>query len=80
MNSKLSQLILNAEHLCQIKVYGEGEREKFTSITALVFFKCVVNYIYTFVMSFVDKEKDATRSSHNDICSFTYLLAMVTSN
>jgi len=59
--------------------YGE---EKFTSITALVFFQCVVNYIYAFVMSFVftTKEKDTTRSSYYAICSFTYLLAMVTSN
>lgn len=46
----------------------------------MVFCQCVVNYIYTFVMSFVDKEKDTTRSSHNVICSFTYLLAMETSN
>ena len=35
--------------------YGEREKEKFTSITALVFFQCVVNYIYAFVMSFVEK-------------------------
>jgi len=63
--------------------YGEGEEEeKFTSITALVFFQCVVNYIYAFVMSFVftTKEPDTTRSSYYAICSFTYLLAMVTSN
>jgi len=63
--------------------YGEGEEEeKFTSITALVFFQCVVNYIYAFVMSFVfkTKEQDTTKSSYYAICSFTYLLAMVTSN
>jgi len=63
--------------------YGEGEEEeKFTSITALVFFQCVVNYIYAFVMSFVftTKEQDNTKSSYYAICSFTYLLAMVTSN
>jgi UDP-galactose transporter B1 len=45
-----------------------------------VFFQCVVNYIYAFVMSFVEKLNDTTRSSYYDICSFTYLLAMVTSN
>merc|ERR1719186_797236 len=63
--------------------YGEGEQEeKFTSITALVFFQCVVNYLYAFVMSFVftTKEQDTTRSSYYAICSFTYLLAMVSSN
>ena len=31
-------------------------------------------------MSFVDKKKDTTRSSYYAICSFTYLLVMVTSN
>ena len=31
-------------------------------------------------MSFVEKLNDTTRSSYYDICSFTYLLAMVTSN
>jgi hypothetical protein len=35
--------------------YGEREKKKFTSITALVFFQSVVNYIYAFVMSFVEK-------------------------
>merc|ERR1712179_570704 len=49
---------------------------------ALVFFQCVVNYIYAFVMSFVfkTKEQDTTRSSYYAISSLTYLLAMVTSN
>ena len=35
--------------------YGEGEEEKFTSITALVFLQCVINYIYAFVISIVEK-------------------------
>jgi len=63
--------------------YGEGDfEEKFTTITALVFFQCVVNYIYAFIMSLVfsTKEADTTKSSYYAMCSFTYLLAMVTSN
>ena len=45
-----------------------------------MYFVCI--YIYAFVMSFVftTKEQDTTKSSYYAICSFTYLLAMVTSN
>merc|ERR1712215_235415 len=48
----------------------------------LEFFQCVVNYLYAFIMSMVfpTKEPDTTKSSYYAICSFTYLLAMVSSN
>ena len=64
------------------KYVYEGKEERFTTITALVFFQCVVNYLYAFIMAkvFPTQEKDTTKSSYYAICSFTYLLAMVTSN
>ena len=60
----------------------EGEEERFTAITALVFFQCAVNYVYALIMSFVfpTKEKDTTKSLYYGLCSLTYLVAMVTSN
>eukprot|EP00092_Neocalanus_flemingeri_P038380 GFUD01041783.1.p1 GENE.GFUD01041783.1~~GFUD01041783.1.p1 ORF type:complete len:331 (-),score=86.37 GFUD01041783.1:263-1255(-) len=62
-------------------VYGDTE-ERFTCIQALVFFQCVVNYLYALVMSktVLQQGEDTTRSSYYAICSFTYLLAMVSSN
>merc|ERR1740131_133374 len=70
------------EKITRGKYVHEGKEERFTQITALVFFQCVVNYFYAFVMSFIfpTPEQDTTRSSYYAICSFTYLLAMVTSN
>ena len=56
--------------------------EKFTCIQALVFFQCVVNFLYALLMSntVLQQGEDTTRSSYYAICSFTYLLAMVSSN
>jgi len=70
------------EKITRGKYVHEGKEERFTQITALVFFQCVVNYFYAFVMSFIfpTPEKDTTKSSYYAICSLTYLLAMVTSN
>ena len=64
------------------KYVYEAAEERFTCITALVFFQCVVNYLYAFIMSFIfpTPEKDTTKSSYYAICSLTYLVAMVTSN
>ena len=64
------------------KYVHDGKEERFTTITALVFFQCVVNYLYAFIMSFIfpTTEKDTTRSSYYAMCSLTYLAAMVTSN
>jgi len=58
------------------------EEERFTCIQALVFFQCVVNYLYAFLMSktVLQQGEDTTKSSYYAICSFTYLLAMVSSN
>jgi len=70
------------EKITRGKYVFEGKEERFTAITALVFFQCAVNYIYALIMSYVfpTKEKDTTKSSYYGICSLTYLVAMVTSN
>ena len=63
--------------------YGEGEyEENFSAITALVFFLCVVNYLYAFIVTLIlpTKEPDTTKSSYYALCSLTYLLAMVSPN
>ena len=63
--------------------YTSGDAEEsFTCIQALVFLQCVVNYLYALVMSktVLQQGEDTTRSSYYAICSFTYLLAMVSSN
>lgn len=64
-------------------IYGEGDHEeKFTCILALVWVQCVVNYIYALVMSktVLQQGEDTTSSSYYALSSFTYLLAMVSSN
>jgi len=70
------------EKITRGKYVYEGKEERFSAITALVFFQCVVNYLYAFIMSFVfpTPEKDTTKTSYYAICSLTYLVAMVTSN
>jgi len=63
--------------------YGDGEtEEKFTFILALVWAQCVVNYVYALVMSktVLKQGEDSTSNTYYAICSFTYLLAMVSSN
>jgi len=63
--------------------YGEGENEeRFTCIMALVAFQCAVNYLYAFLMgkTVLKQGEDTTRNSYYAVASFTYLLAMVSSN
>jgi len=63
--------------------YGEGEnQERFTYTMALVFVMCAVNYVYAVLVSaLVLKEgEDTTKSHYYAASSFTYLVAMVTSN
>ncbi|KAK2721139.1 solute carrier family 35 member B1-like [Artemia franciscana] len=63
--------------------YGEGEsEEKFTYTLALVFFQCIINYLYAKIMlKFVFKQgEDTTRNVYYASSSMTYLLAMITSN
>lgn len=63
--------------------YGEDEnKEKFTCMLALVFFQCVVNYIFAkIVLATVMKQgEDNTRSLYYSSSALTYLLAMVCSN
>jgi len=63
--------------------YVIGEvKERFTCIQALVFFQCVINYLFALVMSksVLKQGEDTTKSSYYACCSFTYLLAMVSSN
>ena len=62
-------------------VYGAGDgQERFRCIEALVFFQCVVNYLFALGMSktVLQQGEDTTKSSYYAISSFTYLLAMVT--
>lgn len=63
--------------------YGEdGNQEKFTCMLALVFFQCVVNYIFAnIVLATVMKQgDDNTRTLYYSSSALTYLLAMVCSN
>ncbi|XP_023724167.1 solute carrier family 35 member B1 [Cryptotermes secundus] len=63
--------------------YGEDEnQEKFTCMLALVFFQCVVNYIFAkIVLATVMKQgEDNTRTLYYSSSALTYLLAMVCSN
>jgi len=63
--------------------YGQGENEeRFTCIMALVAFQCAVNYLYAFLMgkTVLKQGEDTTRNSYYAVASFTYLLAMVSSN
>lgn len=63
--------------------YGEDEnKEKFTCMLALVFFQCVVNYVFAkIVLATVMKQgEDNTRSLYYSSSALTYLLAMVCSN
>lgn len=63
--------------------YGDGEtEERFTYILALVWSLCVFNYLYALVMSktVLQQGEDTTSNFYYAACSFTYLLAMVTSN
>ena len=63
--------------------YGEGEdKEKFTCMLALVFFQCVINYIYAkIVLATVMKQgEDTTKTFYYASSALTYLLAMVCSN
>lgn len=64
------------------KYLSGNANESFTCIQALVFFQCGVNYLYALVMSktVLQQGDDTNRSSYYAICSFTYLLAMVSSN
>ena len=56
-------------------VSGDTE-ERFSCIQALVFFQCVVNYLYALVMSktVLKQGEDTTKSSYYAISSFTYLI------
>jgi len=70
------------ERITRGKYLSGDAEESFTCIQALVFFQCVVNYLYALVMSktVLQQGEDTTRISYYAFCSFTYLLAMVSSN
>lgn len=60
--------------------YGENQ-EKFTSMQALVFVQCVINYMYGKIMlyTFLKQGEDTTSSVYYASSALTYLLAMVCS-
>lgn len=63
--------------------YGdEKNSEKFTYIFTLVFFQCVVNYLFakTILLTVMKQGEDTTPRSYYAVSSLTYLLAMVCSN
>ena len=63
--------------------YGEGENEeRFSYTMALVFVMCAVNYVYAVIVSAIilKQGEDTTKSYYYAASSFTYLVAMVTSN
>ncbi|CAD6239887.1 GSCOCG00002404001-RA-CDS [Cotesia congregata] len=64
-------------------VYGdEKNSEKFTYMFSLVFFQCVVNYVFSkFLLLTVMKENDdSTKTVYYAFAALTYLLGMVSSN
>ncbi|XP_034947462.1 solute carrier family 35 member B1 [Chelonus insularis] len=64
-------------------VYGENEnREKFTYMFALVFFQCVVNYLFAklLLLTVMKENDDSTRTVYYATSALTYLLGMVSSN
>jgi len=70
------------ERITRGKYISGDVQERFTCIQALVFFQCVINFLFAFVMSktVLQQGEDTTKSSYYACCSFTYLLAMVSSN
>nr|XP_012151550.1 PREDICTED: solute carrier family 35 member B1 isoform X2 [Megachile rotundata] len=63
--------------------YGdEKNSEKFTYMFTLVFFQCVVNYLFakTILLTVMKQGEDTTPRTYYVISSLTYLLAMVCSN
>lgn len=63
--------------------YGdEKNREKFTYMFALVFFQCLVNYIFakSILLTVMKQGEDTTPNLYYAISALTYLLGMVCSN
>ncbi|XP_043286949.1 solute carrier family 35 member B1 [Venturia canescens] len=63
--------------------YGDGDqKEKFTYMFALVFFQCLVNYVFakTVLYATIKEGEDTTRTIYYATSSLTYFLAMVCSS
>ncbi|CAK9831264.1 Solute carrier family 35 member B1 homolog [Anthophora retusa] len=63
--------------------YGdEKNSEKFTYMFSLVFFQCLVNYLFakTTLLTIMKQGEDTTPRTYYSLCALTYLLAMVCSN
>lgn len=63
--------------------YGdEKTSEKFTYMFSLVFFQCLVNYVFakTGLLTIMKQGEDTTPRTYYVISALTYLLAMVCSN
>ncbi|KAG7201483.1 hypothetical protein KM043_004242 [Ampulex compressa] len=63
--------------------YGdEKNREKFTYMFALVFFQCLVNYVFakSILLTVMKQGEDTTPNLYYAISALTYLLGMVCSN
>ncbi|XP_031839114.1 solute carrier family 35 member B1 homolog meigo [Nomia melanderi] len=63
--------------------YGdEKNSERFTYMFTLVFFQCLVNYLFvkTSLLTVMKQGEDTTPKTYHAISSLTYLLAMVCSN
>lgn len=63
--------------------YGdEKNSEKFTYMFSLVFFQCLVNYLFakTSLLTIMKQDEDTTPKTYYALSALTYLLAMVCSN
>ncbi|XP_076245497.1 solute carrier family 35 member B1 homolog meigo [Calliopsis andreniformis] len=63
--------------------YGdENNSEKFTYMFTLVFFQCLINYLFakTGLLTIMKQGEDTTPTTYYAISALTYLLAMVCSN
>lgn len=63
--------------------YGdEKNSEKFTYMFSLVFFQCLINYLFakTSLLTIMKQDEDTTPKTYYALSALTYLLAMVCSN
>ncbi|XP_008551147.1 solute carrier family 35 member B1 [Microplitis demolitor] len=64
-------------------VYGDDNKnEKFTYMFALVFFQCIVNYLFAklLLLTVMKENDDSTKTIYYATSALTYLLGMVSSN
>lgn len=70
------------EKITRGKYGDEKDCEKFTYMFSLVFFQCLVNYLFakTSLLTIMKQGEDSTPKTYYILSALTYLLAMVCSN